>query len=110
MNLAERGQNRLLMPANLNLHHGWLSPLAWEDMYFAADGQLDLYPMPQAESTELRTECHLTNFSGRRPGASPRIARPGQSAYFLVTDRKMTSRDDITEAAYFVRPCDESRG
>ena len=38
------------------------------------------------------------------------IARPGQSIYFLVTDRKMTSSDEMTEAGYFIRPCDESRG
>ena len=36
MNMAERGQKRLLMLAILNLHHGRLSPLAWGDMSLAA--------------------------------------------------------------------------
>ena len=52
--------------------------------------------MPKTEATELRTECRLTNFSGRPPDASAWIARPGQSAYFGVTDSKMTSDYDIT--------------
>ena len=110
MNLVERGQKRLLVLANLNLHHGRLGLLAWEGMLFAAGGQLGFHPMPQAEATELRSECRLANFSGRRPGASTWVVRPGQSVHFLVTDRKMASGDDITEAAYFVRPCGESRG
>ena len=66
--------------------------------------------MPQAEATELRTECRLTNFFGRRPGASTWTARPGQSFYFLVTDSKIGSRDDITVAVYFIRSRGESRG
>ena len=66
--------------------------------------------MPQAKATELRTELRLTNISGRRPEALTWIARPGQGVRFLVTDRKMTSGDDITEAVYFIRPCNESHG
>ena len=69
MNLAERGLKHLPVLASPNLHRGRLSLLAWEDMFFAAKCQLDFRPMPQAEATELRTECRLTNFSGRRPGA-----------------------------------------
>ena len=52
----------------------------------------------------------MTNNSGRRPDTSAWIARPGQSGYFLVADRKIPSGGDITEAAYFIRPCEESRG
>ena len=79
-------------------------------MFFAAEGQLDFHPMPKAETTELYAECHLTSFTGRRHSAWAWIARPGQGAYFLVTDSKMTSGDDITEAAYFIRPYEEYRG
>ena len=104
MNLAERGQERLLMLANLNLHHGRLSLLAWEDMFFAAEGQLDYHPMAGAEDAQFRSECRLSDYSGRRPDAPVWIARPSQSFHFLVADRKMTSGDDITEAGYFVRP------
>ena len=50
MNLAERGQKRLLVLAYLNLHHGRLSLLAWEEMFIAAEGQLDFHCMPQANS------------------------------------------------------------
>ena len=110
MNMAERGQKRLLMLANLNLHHGRLSLLAWDDMFLAAEGQLDHHPMAKAEDPRLRAECRYTNFFGTRPDASKWIAQPGQSVYFLVADRKMTSGDDMTEAGYFVRPCEESKG
>ena len=106
MNLAERGQRRLLVLTNLNLNHGRLSPLASEEMFFAAEGQLDYHPMAGAEDAQLRSECRLSNYSGRRPNASVWIARPGQGVYFLVADRKMTSGDDITEAGYFVHLCD----
>ena len=84
MNMAERGQKRLLMLANLNLHHGRLSLLAWDGMFLAAEGQLDHHPMAKAEDARLRTGCRFTNFFGRRPGASEWIAQPGQSVYFLV--------------------------
>ena len=98
------------MLANLNPHYGRLSPVAWEDMSFAAQGQLDFRPMPSAEAPELRAECRLTTYSGRRPDASAWVARSGQGVYFLVADRKLTSGDDIAEAGYFIRPCEESRG
>ena len=68
--MAERGQKRLLMLANLNLHHGRLSPLAWEDMFLAVEGQLDFHPIPKAKAAESRAECRLANFSGRQPDAS----------------------------------------
>ena len=38
MNMAERGQKRLLVLANLDLHHGRLSLLALDDMFLAAEG------------------------------------------------------------------------
>ena len=109
INMAERGQKRLLVLANLNLHHGRLSLLAWDEMFLATEGQLDYRPMAGAEDAQLRSECRYANFYGRRPDAPAWIARPGQSVYFLVPDRKMTSGDDITEAGYFVRPCEEFR-
>ena len=64
-------------------------------MFLAAKGQLDHHPMAKVEDARLRTECRFTDFFGRRPGASKWIAEPGQSAYFLVADRKMTSGDDL---------------
>ena len=36
-NMAEHGQKLLLVLANLNLHHGRLGLLAWEDMFLAAE-------------------------------------------------------------------------
>ena len=36
--LAERGQKRLLVLADLNLHYGLLSPVAWEGKFFVAQG------------------------------------------------------------------------
>ena len=36
MNLAERGQKRLLVLANPNFHYGRLSPVAWEKMFLVA--------------------------------------------------------------------------
>ena len=110
MNLAERFQKRLLVLANLDLHHGRFSPLAWEDTFFAAEGQLVYHPIARAEDAQLHSGCRLPNYSGRRPYAPVWIPRPCQSAYFPVADRKVTSGDDITEAAYFVRPCDEPHG
>ena len=110
MNLAERGQKRLLMHSNLNLHHERLSLLVWENMFFAAEGQLDYHPTAGAEDAQLRSECRLSNYSGRRPDAPVWIARPGQSVYFLVPDRKMASGNDMTGAGYFACPCEESRG
>ena len=56
--------------------------------------------MPGAEAPGLRTECRLTNLSGRWPVASAWAARPDKSVYFLMTDREMTSGDDMTEAGY----------
>ena len=110
MNMAGRGQKRLLKLANLDLHHGRLSLLAWEGMFLTAEGQLDYHPMAGAEDAQLRSNCRYANYIGKQPDAPVWIARPGQSVYFLVPDRKMTSCDDMTEASYFTRPCDESRG
>ena len=106
MNPAERGQKRLLVLANLNLHYGHLGLVAWEEMFFTAQGQLDFHSMPNAEALMLRTECRLTNYSGSRLDAPVWVARPCQSAYFLVADLKTTSVEDITEAGYFIRPCE----
>ena len=108
--MAEVGQKRLLVLANLNLHYGRLGLLAWDDMSLAAEGQLDYHSMAGAEDAQLRSECRPANFFGRRPDAPVWIARPGQSVYFLVPDRKMASGEDITEAGCFVRPYAESRG
>ena len=87
MNHAKRGQKRLLVLINFNLHYSRLSPLAWEGMFFAAEGQPGFHPMPAAEAPELRTGCRLADYSGLRPDASTWISQPGQSAHFLVTDR-----------------------
>ena len=94
------------LPPNMDAAVGYYL----DDMFLAADGQLDHHPMAKAKDARLRTECRFTNFFGRRPGASEWIAQPGRGVYFLVADRKMTSSDDITEEGYFVRPCGESRG
>mmetsp|Transcript_21593 Transcript_21593/g.48809 ORF Transcript_21593/g.48809 Transcript_21593/m.48809 type:complete len:237 (+) Transcript_21593:479-1189(+) len=75
MYLAERGQKRLLVLANPSLHYGRLSLVAWEDMFSAAQSQLDFHPMPEAEVSELRTKCHLINYSGRRPDGPTRRPR-----------------------------------
>ena len=45
------------MLVNLNPHHGRLSLLAWEDMYLAAEGQLDYHPMAGVEIAQLLSEC-----------------------------------------------------
>ena len=82
--MAERGQKRLLILANLNLHHGQLSLLSWDDIFLAAEGQLDHYPMAGAEDAKLRSECRYANVYGRWPDAPAWIARPGQSVYFLT--------------------------
>ena len=110
MDLTERGQKLLLVLASLILHYGRLSLVTWEKVLFAAQGQLDFHPMPSAKAPGPRTEFRLTNYSGRRPGASAWIARFDQSVYFLVANRKMTSGEDTTEAGYFIRPYKESRG
>ena len=47
LNLAERGQKKLQMLCNANLHYGQLSPKGWEGMLFAAEGQLDHHPIPR---------------------------------------------------------------
>ena len=61
MDLAERGQKRLLVLASPDLHYGRLSPVAWENLFFAAQGQLDFHPVLSAEALKLRTECRLTD-------------------------------------------------
>ena len=48
LNLAECGQKKLLMLCNLILHYGRLSLKLWEDMFFAAEGQLDDYSVPRS--------------------------------------------------------------
>ena len=78
-NLAERGQKKLLMLCNLKLHYGRLSLKLWEDMLFAAEGQLDNHPMPRSLDPNLRSVSRHGAYSGHRPGASTWIARPGQS-------------------------------
>ena len=50
MNMAERGEKRLLERANLNLHHGRLSLLAWEDMLLAAGGAARIPPHAEGGS------------------------------------------------------------
>ena len=53
-----------------------------------------------------RIEAH----SGQQPGASAWVASPGQSAHFVVPDRKMTSGHHMSDAGVFVRSCSKSRG
>ena len=82
MDLAERGQKRLVVLANPNLHSGRLGLVAWEDMFFAAQGQLDLQLLPGAETPGPRTECRLTYYSGlaRRVG----LDRSARSLFFFT--------------------------
>ena len=114
----EESATRLL--CNLNLHYGWLSLKLWEGMLFAAEGQFDLYPMPHSKKglptstnpndPDLRSISRHEAYFGWRPGASALVARPGQSVYFMVPGRKMTSGHHMPDAGIFVRPCAESRG
>ena len=47
----------------------------WNDMFLAAEAQLDFHPTVPA----LRDICHYEGHYGNRSGASIFIARPGQS-------------------------------
>ena len=78
-------------------------------MLFAAEGQLDHHPIPKSSELSQRAVSRIGAYSGRRPGASAWIARPGQ-VVFHGPDRKMTSGHNISVAWVFVRPCAESRG
>ena len=109
-NLAERGQKKLLMLRNLNLHYGRLSLMGWEDMLFAANGQLDHHPMPRALAPAQRTVSRHEAYFDRRPDASSWIARPGQGAHFMIPGLKMTSGHHMSDAGNAVRPCSKSRG
>ena len=59
LNLVERSQKKLLMLFNPNLHYGRPSPKEWEDMPFAAEGQLDHHPMPQSRDPTQRAVPRL---------------------------------------------------
>ena len=78
LNLAERGQKKPLMACNLNLHCGRLSLKGWEDMLFAAEGQLDHHPMPRSCDPKLRFVSRHGAYFGRRPASSAWIARPSK--------------------------------
>ena len=58
-NLAERGQKKLLMLCNLNLHYGRLSSKEWEEMLLAAEGQLDHHPIPQSGDPKQHGVSHI---------------------------------------------------
>ena len=109
-NFVERGQKKLLMLCNLNLNYGRLSLKGWEDMLFEAEGQLDHHPVSLSRDSSLRFVSRHEAYFGRRPDASAWIARPGQSVYFMVPGRKMTSGRHMSETGIFVRPCTEFRG
>ena len=89
-------------------------------MHFAAEGQLDLHPVPHSKKgmpmstdssdPDLRSMSRHEAYFGWRPDASAWIARPGQSVYFMVPWRKMTSGHHMSDAGIFVRPCAVSRG
>ena len=98
------------MLCNLNLHICRLSPKGWEDILFAAEGQLGHRPIPRSRDPNLCSVSHRDEYFGRRPQASAWIAPPGQSAYFMVPGRKMTSGHHMSGACISVRPCAESRG
>ena len=61
LNLAERGQKRLLMLCSPDLHYGRLSLKGCEVMLFVAEGQLDNHPMTHshdpAQSSVSRLEA-----------------------------------------------------
>ena len=64
LNLAERGQKKLLMLCNLNLHYGRLSLKGWEGMLLAAEGQLDLHSMPRSRDPKLRSASRHEAYFG----------------------------------------------
>ena len=109
LDLAERSQKKLLMLCDLNRHYGPLSLKGWGGMLFAAEGQLDHHPMPKTSDPAQRAVSSTEAYSGHRPGASAWVARPGQSAHFMVADRKMASGHRMYGASIFMRPCAESR-
>ena len=78
-------------------------------MLFAAEGHLDHHPVPQSRDPAQRAVSRLEAYVGRRPGASAWIARPDQSAHFMVSDRKMTSGHHFFDAGRFVHAWSESR-
>ena len=100
LNLAERGQKRPLILCNLNTHNGRLSMKGWDEMLFAAEGQLDRHPIPQYGSHAQRVVSRIEEYSRHRPGASAWIARPGQSAHFMIPDRNMTSGHHMYDAGF----------
>ena len=66
--------------------------------------------MPRSRDPAQRAVSRHVVYFGRRPGASAWIARPSQSAHFMVPGLKMTSGHHMSDAGIFVRPCFESRG
>ena len=57
--MAERGQKRLLLLVNLNLHFGRLGKAGWQGLcvFPAAEAQLDFHPMPWSAVPGLRDMC-----------------------------------------------------
>ena len=57
--MAVRGQKLLLLLANRNLHLGRLGIVGWQDMFLAAEAQLDFHPVPRSAVPGLfRYEGH----------------------------------------------------
>ena len=71
LDLAERDQKEPLVLCNFSLHYGRLSLKGWEEMLFAAEGQLDHHPMPQPRVPTQRAVSHIGAYSGHRPGPPP---------------------------------------
>lgn len=67
LNMAERGQKRLLLFANLSLHFGRLSMEGRKGMFLAAEAQLDFHPMPRSAVPALRDICRYEGRSSRQP-------------------------------------------
>ena len=110
LSMAEREQKRLLLLANRSLNFGRLRMTGWQDMFFAAEAQLDYHPMPRFAIPTQRVICSYEGHYGHQPDASIFIARSGQSGYYMADGHKMTSGHHMCEAGYFVHPSDESRG
>ena len=74
-------------------------------MLLAAEGQLDYSPMARSRAPTQRAVSRLGAYFGRRPNATAWIACPGQSVYFVVPERKISSGHHMSDAGIFVRPC-----
>ena len=59
---------------------------------------------------DLRSISRHEAYVGWRPDVTAWIARPGQSAYFIVPGRKMASGHHMSDAGIFVLACAECRG